>query len=141
MKHARDASADHGGDQNLTGIWNGLYTYLDGRSTAFVATLIEGGGSLSGTTHEPSALSASVGATLYASLVGSRRDFSVTFTKTYDQPDVFHRSPVLYEGALNGDGTEIEGRWTIAKVWSGKFLMIRSPSQEVKASRKAFERT
>jgi hypothetical protein len=129
------------GERNLTGIWNGLYTYPDGRSTAFVATLIEGGGSLSGTTHEPSTLSASVAATLYASLVGSRRDFSVTFTKTYDRPDVFHQSPVLYEGALNGDGTEIEGRWTIAKVWSGKFLMIRAPGQEMRVSLKVSART
>jgi hypothetical protein len=127
---------DRARERNLTGIWNGLYTYQDGRSTAFVATLIENGGSLSGTTHETSTLSA----VLYASLVGSRRDSAVTFTKTYDQPDAFHLSPVLYEGALNGEGTEIEGRWTIVKAWSGKFLMIRSPGKKAKAARKAFER-
>ena len=130
-----------GGERNLTGVWNGLYTYPNGRSTAFVATLIDGGASLTGTTHEPSTLPGSSGATLFASLAGSRRDSSVVFTKTYDQPDVFHRSPIHYEGALNGEGTEIEGRWTIAKVWSGKFLMIRSPGQEAKAERKAFVRS
>jgi hypothetical protein len=130
-----------GGERDLTGVWNGLYTYQDGRSTSFVATLIESGGALSGTTHEPGALRGSPAATLYASVSGCRRDASVTFTKTYDRPDVFHQSPVLYEGALNGDGTEIEGRWTIVKVWSGKFLMIRSPGQEMKVSRKAFEWT
>ncbi len=129
-----------GGERNLTGIWNGLYTYADGRSTAFVATLIESSGSLTGTTHEQSTLPGSSGATLYASLSGSRRDSSVAFTKAYDQPDVFHRSPIHYEGALNGDGTEIEGRWTIVKVWSGRFLMIRSPGQEAKAERKVSER-
>jgi hypothetical protein len=128
------------GGRNLTGVWNGLYTYADGRSTSFVATLIEAGGTLTGTTHEPSTLGGNITATLYACLVGSRRDFSVTFTKTYDRPDAFHESPILYEGALNGDGTEIEGRWTIVKIWSGKFLMIRSPGQEVKAERKAVER-
>jgi hypothetical protein len=130
-----------GSERNLTGVWNGLYTYQDGRSTSFVATLIESGAALSGTTHETSTLGGKSGATLYASVAGSRRDSSVTFTKTYDRPDVFHKSPILYEGALNGDGTEIEGRWTIAKVWSGKFLMIRSPGQEVKATHKAFEWT
>jgi hypothetical protein len=129
------------GERNLTGVWNGLYTYQDGRSTSFVATLIENGGSLTGTTHEPSTLAENLGVTLLASLVGSRRDFSVTFTKTYDRPDVFHRSPILYEGSLNGDGTEIEGRWTIIGAWSGKFLMIRSSGGEAKASRKAFART
>lgn len=129
------------GERNLTGIWNGLYTYADGRSTPFVATLIEAGSSLTGTTHEASTLGDNPDATLFARLVGSRRDAAVNFTKTYDHPDPLHRSPIIYEGALNGDGTEIEGRWTIIKVWSGKFLMIRSPGQEVKASRKAFERT
>lgn len=129
-----------GGERNLTGVWNGLYTYPDGRSTAFVATLIEGGSVLTGTTHEPSTLGNKPAATLYASLSGSRRDSAVAFTKTYDRPDEAHRSPIAYQGALNGEGSEIEGRWTIAGVWSGKFLMIRSPGQEAKASRKAFER-
>jgi len=135
------AGQGHARQRNLTGIWNGLYTYQDGRSTAFVATLIESGGALSGTTHEPSTLGASPGVTLYANLIGRRSDVSVTFTKIYDQPDDSHRNPIVYEGALSGDGTEIEGRWTIVKAWSGKFLMIRSGGQEAKAARKAFERS
>jgi hypothetical protein len=128
------------GAQSLTGVWNGLYTYPDGRATSFVATLIEAGGTLCGTTHEPGSLPSSSGATLLASLTGSRRGAAVTFTKTYDTPDLGHRSPILYEGALNADATEIEGRWTIVGVWSGKFLMIRSAGEEVKAARKALER-
>ena len=126
--------------RNLTGVWNGLYTYQDGRSTSFIATLIESGGSLSGTTHEPNSIGAS-GSMLYATVVGARSDSAVTFTKTYEKPDVFHNSPIRYEGALNGEGTEIEGRWTIMLFWSGKFLMVRSPGQEIKAERKAYERT
>jgi len=126
--------------RSLTGVWNGLYTYPDGRSTSFVATLIEVGGTLCGTTHEPSTQPSSQGAMLLASLTGSRRGSAVTFTKTYDAPDLMHRNPVLYEGALNADATEIEGRWTIVSVWSGKFLMIRSAGQEVKVARKALER-
>jgi len=128
------------GEQNLTGIWNGLYTYQDGRSTSFVATLIETGGSLTGTTHEPGTRGESFGATLFATLVGSRHDSAVTFTKTYDQPDRYHQSPIIYEGALSSDGTEIEGRWTIIRVWSGKFLMIRSPRRAAKVSRQALEK-
>jgi hypothetical protein len=126
--------------RSLTGIWNGLYSYPDGRSTSFVATLIEVGGTLCGTTHEPSTRPSSPGATLFANLTGSRRGSAVTFTKTYDAHDLIHRSPILYEGALNADATEIEGRWTIVSVWSGKFLMIRSAGEEVKAARKALER-
>ena len=123
-------------ERNLTGVWNGLYSYRDGRSTSFVATLIESGGSLSGTTHEPG----SGGAMLFATVVGSRSDSTVNFTKTYDKPDLFHRSPIRYKGALNGENTEIEGRWTIMRFWSGKFLMVRSPGQEMKAERKEFTR-
>ena len=128
-----------GAERNLTGVWNGLYTYQDGRSTSFVATLIDSAGALSGTTHEP--LGGDLGATLYAGVVGSRSGSSVTFTKIYDRPDLLHRSPIVYDGILNGDGSEIEGRWTIVKAWSGKFLMIRPPGQTEKAERKAFART
>ena len=128
------------GERNLTGIWNGLYTYPHGQSTAFVATLIETAGSLSGTTHEPSTAGDAPGTTLLATLSGSRRDAAVTFTKRYEPPGPHTSSPVVYEGALNADGTEIEGRWIIAQVWSGKFLMIRSAGQEATISRKAVER-
>lgn len=126
--------------RNLTGVWNGLYTYRDGHSMSFVATLIESGGSLSGTTHEPGT-AATAGAMLLASLAGAHSGSAVTFTKTYERPDALHRSPILYEGTLNGEGTEIEGRWTIMRFCSGKFLMVRSPGQDVKAEHKAYERT
>jgi hypothetical protein len=128
------------GERNLTGVWNGLYTYPHGRSTSFVATLIETAGSLSGTTHEPSTLGDAPGTTLFATIAGARRDCAVTFTKRYDPPGPSTSSPILYEGALNAEGTEIEGRWIIAQVWSGKFLMIRSAGQEAAVSRKAVER-
>lgn len=126
--------------RSLTGVWNGLYTYPDGRSTSFVATLIETGGTLYGSTHEPSTLPSSRAAMLFANLTGSHRGSAVTFTKTYDAPDLMHRSPILYEGARNADATEIEGRWTIVGVWSGKFLMIRSAGEEVKTARRAMAR-
>ena len=125
------------GAQNLTGIWNGLYTYPDGRSISFVATLIDGGGSLSGTTHEPDSRSS---ATLYATLVGTHQDGTVTFTKTYDRPDRHHRNPIFYNGALNSDGTEIEGRWLISARASGKFLMIRPAPRRAKVVQTTVEK-
>src|SRR5579872_885948 len=79
--------------RNLTGVWNGLYTYRDGRSTSFVATLIESGGSLSGTTHEPDTRG-TPGAVLYATLTGARSDLAVTFVKTYERPDIFQRPSI-----------------------------------------------
>lgn len=125
------------GTQNLTGVWNGLYTYQDGRSISFVATLIDGAGSLTGTTHEPVSR---YSATLCAKLVGSHRDGAVTFTKTYDRADRFHRNPIFYSGALSQDGTEIEGRWVIGPRTSGKFLMIRPAPRQAKVVQSAFEK-
>lgn len=113
-----------GGEKDLTGIWNGLYTYPDGKSVAFVATLIESGSSLSGTTHERGLLSN----TAYATLAGLRQDSAVSFIKKYEKHRFLYKNPVVYEGILNSAGTEIEGRWTIRSILSGKFLMIRSPS-------------
>ena len=91
------------GEQNLTGVWHGLYKYENGGSTSFVATLIESGGSLTGTTHELSTSGASIATVLFASLIGSRHDSAVTFVKTYDRPDALHQRPVVYEGTLNGE--------------------------------------
>jgi len=109
-------------------------------STPGTQTLIATAGSLSGTTHEPSTSGDAPGATLLATLSGSRQNSAVTFTKRYDPPGPRTGSPVRYEGALNADGTEIEGRWIIAGMWSGKFLMIRSAGQEMTVSRKVVER-
>jgi hypothetical protein len=40
---------------------------------------------------------------------------------------------------VSGDGMEIEGRWRIPGIWSGKFLMVRSRGKEESVVRKAFE--
>lgn len=124
------------GQQNLTGIWNGLYTYANGLTVSFVATLIDGGSVLSGTTHEPNVLGSSAGSILYALVTGGRRDSAISFVKTYDGAGAGHYYPVNYEGALNGDATEIEGRWRIGDGTSGKFLMIRSSGNAVATEHK-----
>ena len=126
-------------ERNLTGVWHGLYTYPTGLSVSFVATLIDSGSHLSGSTHEPSA-GHSPGATLYATLSGSCRDKVVLFEKTYDRAGPDYENAIAYDGTLSGDGTEIEGRWTIRDVLSGKFLMIRSGNKAVAAKRKAVQR-
>jgi len=124
----------------LTGVWHGIYSYPRGHgSVSFVATLIETASSVSGTTHESGALGGRPGRTLFATLFGSRQASRVHFTKTYDGADPSYGT-VAYEGRLSGDCTEIEGRWTIPGVWSGKFLMIRSAGKEATVARKAFLR-
>ena len=125
-------------EQNLTGVWHGLYTYANGTTVSFVATLIESGSSLTGSTHEPSILGG--GGTANAILSGARQGSAVAFVKTYDGGDEVYRNPVHYDGALNGDATEIEGRWTIRPIMSGKFMMIRSTGKAEAVERKEVQR-
>jgi hypothetical protein len=125
--------------QNLTGVWQGLYTYPNSESVSFVATLIDSGGALSGSTHEPCAATVAASGTLYATLAGSRSGSAVTFRKTYDgKVPRFHA--VDYAGTLNAEATEVEGRWVIRGVWSGKFLMIRPARNEESVETKATQR-
>jgi hypothetical protein len=125
--------------QNLTGVWHGLYSYPYGRPpVSFMATLIESGSTVSGTTHEPCDREDSPGETLFATLLGRRQGGAVAFLKTYDGSHPNY-SRVVYEGTLSADGTEIEGRWMLPGS-SGKFLMIRSAGKEEAVTRKAFER-
>ena len=121
--------------QNLTGVWNGLYSYPDGRSVTFVATLIDGGSTLSGSTHEPCVGVDAPAGTLFASLMGGRVGSAVSFRKTYEAADP-RWGTVNYEGKLNAEATEIEGRWSIPGVWSGKFMMIRPLREELKEEQK-----
>jgi hypothetical protein len=124
------------GAKNLTGVWNGLYSYSSGLSVSFVATLIDSGSALSGATHEPNVLGTRSGSTLTALLSGGRQDQAIAFVKTYDEAGLRHYYPVSYEGLLNGDATEIEGRWRIGDGTSGKFLMIRSEGKAVAVEQK-----
>jgi hypothetical protein len=121
--------------QNLTGVWNGLYSYPDGRSVTFVATLIDSGSTLSGSTHEPCVGGDCPSATLFATLMGSRSGSAVSFRKTYEAAGP-RFATVNYEGRLNADATEIEGRWSIPGVWSGKFMMIRPAREGLKEEHK-----
>jgi hypothetical protein len=126
--------------QNLTGVWHGLYSYPYNRApVSFVATLIEAGSTVSGTTHEPCDMGGRPNDTLYATLLGRRQASTVSFLKTYDGANP-HYGRVTYEGTLSADGTEIEGRWIVPGSWSGKFLMVRSPGKEEAVTRKVFER-
>lgn len=127
--------------QSITGIWQGSYCYPFGLGPVFfMATLIEAGSSLTGTTHEAGrwTVGSSADVTLCASLSGSRHSGTVAFVKTYNGGNPRYR-PIDYEGILSGDGTEIEGRWSISRTFSGKFRMIRPARKAELVSSKAFE--
>jgi hypothetical protein len=104
-----------------------------------MATLIDTGGPLSGSTSEVWLLGPRTGETIFAMVDGRRRDRDVAFIKTYEGPERPNHS-VHYDGTLTDDSLEIEGRWYIPRSWSGRFLMIRSGTQSVEAARSRFER-
>jgi hypothetical protein len=125
---------------NLTGVWQGLYTYPGiHKSVSFVATLIETPGTLTGSTHEPCVFRDGAGGTLFATLLGGREGQQVAFRKTYAAAGPNY-DLVDYQGTLSPDGIEIEGRWVIRRMWSGTFLMVREIGNAAARSRKVFER-
>jgi hypothetical protein len=128
------------GEQNLTGVWHGLYSYSNGLSVSFVATLVEIAGLLSCSIEEPCMTRQCPSDIIHAALAGRRQASAVTFMKTYEQAGPGYENPVAYDGALSSDANEIEGRWNIPGSLSGKFMMIRSASRAVAVERKVSER-
>ena len=119
--------------ETLTGVWHGQYSYPVPwmPPAAFVATLIDSGGVLGGTTHETTADGAK-----NAVVDGTHQGSVVRFVKVYS-PATEEFQDVIYAGSVNADHTEIEGEWTVPGVWSGKFLMIRNRGQAQAVTRKA----
>ena len=125
---------------DLSGTWQGLYSYTDGREpVAFVAVLIDAAGSLGGTTHERFDFVDGHQGYQYATLSGQRTGSGVTFVKTYDGSGEWVHS-VDYDGAVNEDGTEITGQWQVQDeggLGIGPFLMMRANSKEDAVIRRA----
>jgi hypothetical protein len=120
-------------NDSLTGVWDGTYTQPGVGIVTFLATLIETGGALGGSVTEPCMMQACPIGTHNASIAGHRSGSAVSFVKSYEPPGYGYNT-VSYEGAVNADATEIDGRWRIpGSSYSGTFLLVRSsqPAQSV----------
>jgi hypothetical protein len=61
-----------------------------------------------------------------ASIAGHRSGSAVSFVKRYEPPG-YGYATVSYEGSVNAEATEIDGRWRLpGTTLSGTFLMVRS---------------
>ena len=128
--------------ESLTGVWNGTYVQSGIGLVTFLATLIEAGGALGGNVTEPCVRPDCVaGGTHNAAIDGHRSGSAVSFVKRYE-PSGCGYDTVFYEGLVNADATEIDGRWRLpGTMGSGTFLMVRSsrPAEAVVAEERANE--
>src|SRR5262245_19256759 len=112
--------------ESLTGVWDGTFIQPGVGAVTFLATLIEAGGALTGSVTEPCISPRCPLSTHDASIAGSRSGSAVSFVKRYEPPG-YGYTHVFYEGTVNADATEIDGRWKLPdNAASGTFLMIRS---------------
>jgi hypothetical protein len=126
---------------SLTGVWDGTFVQPGAGMVTFLATLIETGGALGGNVTEPCMMSGCPLSTHNASLAGHRSGSAVSFVKRY-QPPGFGYDTVSYEGVVNAEATEIDGRWRIPSTsTSGTFLMVRStrPAESIAADERTKE--
>jgi hypothetical protein len=92
--------------ENLTGVWQGLFSYPRMyRAAAFTASLIEAGNTLSGSATEIAVVGPRDGMAVSAFLSGRRTGSRVIFTKQYEGPQPPNHA-VEYEGALSDDGMD-----------------------------------
>jgi hypothetical protein len=111
---------------SLTGVWDGSYTQPGVGIVTFLATLIESGGALGGNVTEPCMMPRCPLSTHNASIAGHRSGSAVSFVKRYEPPGYGYNT-VSYEGSVNAEATEIDGRWRLpGTATSGTFLMVRS---------------
>ncbi|MFB9262135.1 hypothetical protein ACFFWD_02925 [Bradyrhizobium erythrophlei] len=118
---------------NLTGVWDGSFVQPGAGVVTFLATLIESGGALGGNVTEPCITAGCPLSTHNASIAGHRSGSAVSFVKRYEPPG-YGYDKVQYEGSVNAEATEIDGRWRIlGTAYSGTFLMVRStrPAESV----------
>jgi hypothetical protein len=126
---------------SLTGVWDGTYTQPGVGIVTFLATLIESGGALGGSVTEPCAMPSCPLSTHNASIAGHRSGSAVSFIKRYEPPGYGYNT-ASYEGTVNAEATEIDGRWRLPGM-SGTFLMVRStaPAESVTTEEQAREPT
>jgi hypothetical protein len=126
---------------DLTGVWDGSFVQPQAGMVTFLATLIDSGGALAGSMTEPCMTPGCPLSIHKASIAGHRSGSSVSFVKRYEPPG-YGYDKVTYEGLVNADATEIDGRWRLPGApLSGAFLMVRStkPAEAVATEAQAKE--
>lgn len=124
---------------DMSGLWSGIYFYGADAGVPFSAWIDEADGALSGTTLEPNTFAATSAEELEANITGTRRGVSVEFTKIYAPSTGIRQPPLIYRGDVNGDFTEVTGRWAFSSLGapSGRFKLSRLKSSAAVREEKA----
>jgi hypothetical protein len=126
-----------GEKDDLTGVWDGEYSYARHLSpTRFTAVVLDLGGAFSGTVYETPPDGPGAGKERSAWIEGSRGGRQVSFVKTYEVAKGAVKNPVRYEGTLDADGVQITGTWRINAGWTGSFVMTRPERSQAAAEEK-----
>lgn len=115
----------------FSGVWSGTYHYPQNsglKRVNFHVIMVHDGTRLVGFIKEPNTFAEQVEPWLHAVCRGrfDEPTGKLTFTKTYDGT-AGEDHEVEYNGLLSGDGTKIEGTWTIPDVHSGGFTLQKAP--------------
>lgn len=106
---------------DLSGVWYGYYEAIGYReANGFIALIEDRDGAVTGTISEPDTTGQAD--TRRAYVDGRRTGSRVDFVKQYDGAVLAHA--VLYSGIVDGEATEIVGRWVLAG-YDGTFAMRR----------------
>lgn len=113
--------------QDVTGVWYGRYEAEQwDEKNGFIAVLEETGGAVSGViTERDTEWQVEIRRALVS---GAREGATLRFVKQYDGTGG-HSHAIDYAGTIDGEGTEIGGRWT-QKWSSGRFVMEREKFSE-----------
>ena len=122
-------------NDSLTGVWDGTYTQAGAGIVTFLATLIETGDALGGSVTEPCVMPSCPFSLHNASIAGHRSGSAVSFVKRYEPPG-YGYDKVSYEGAVNADATEIDGRCgECASAWAATWCSCHRCSHPAPCAR------
>jgi uncharacterized caspase-like protein len=112
---------------NISGVWNGTYSYASGNKPPVNFTVSFGPNGCAGHSQEPNTFGNKSAAKLFANLTCSDAvllpGHLITINKTYDGTGGVSHS-VVYTGTVSADMRSISGRWVVNSA-HGNFTMSR----------------
>jgi hypothetical protein len=120
---AQAALAQAVSEPDLSGVWDGKYSYMASAGRQEVPFLLQLSvlrASVSGRITEPNTFGDRSSDKLFASVVGIVEGRRLRLVKTYDGT-AGQRHSVYYEGTVDPGAMTITGNWVMSERWGGTF--------------------